>query len=83
MFLHLGSDIVVALDEVVLINDYKTVRSIANREFLEKVRSQNRIVDVASNSPKSFVVTKEKIYLSAISSVTLKKRAANLLYSED
>lgn len=83
MFLHLGSDTVVALDEVVLINDYKTVRSIANREFLEKVRSQNRIVDVASNSPKSFVVTKEKIYLSAISSVTLKKRAANLLYSED
>lgn len=83
MFLHLGSDTVVALDEVVLINDYKTVRSIANREFLEKVRSQNRIVDVASNSPKSFVVTKEKIYLSAISSVTLKKRAGNLLYSED
>lgn len=83
MFLHLGSDTVVALDEVVLINDYKTVRSIANREFLEKVRSQNRIVDVASNSPKSFVVTKEKVYLSAISSVTLKKRAGNLLYSED
>lgn len=83
MFLHLGSDTVVALDEVILINDYKTYRSATNREFLEKMRNQNKIVDIASNSPKSFVVTKEKIYLSAISSVTLKKRAGNLFYNEE
>ena len=83
MFLHLGSDIVVALIDIVSINDYKSFRSVVNREFIKKMKSKNFIIDISENDPKSFVVTKSKVYLSAISSLTLKKRADNLFYTED
>jgi hypothetical protein len=83
MFLHLGSDIVVALVDIVSINDYKSFRSVVNREFIKKMKSKNFIIDISENDPKSFVVTKSKVYLSAISSLTLKKRADNLFYNED
>lgn len=83
MFLHLGSDIVVALIDIVSINDYKSFRSVVNREFIKKMKSKNFIIDISENDPKSFVVTKTKVYLSAISSLTLKKRADTLFYNED
>lgn len=83
MFLHLGSDIVVALVDIISINDYKSFRSVVNREFIKKMKSKNFIIDISENDPKSFVVTKSKVYLSAISSLTLKKRADNLFYNED
>lgn len=83
MFLHLGSDIVVALDDIISINDYKSFRSVVNREFIKKTKTKNSIIDISENDPKSFVVTKSKVYLSAISSLTLKKRADNLFYNEE
>lgn len=83
MFLHLGSDIAVAIDDVISINDYKSFRSVINREFIKKMRSKKKIIDVSDQKPKSFIVTASKVYLSAISSVTLKKRAENLFYNED
>lgn len=83
MFLHLGADIVVALGNVISINDYKSFRSVVNREFIKKMRMKKNIVDISENTPKSFVVTNSKVYLSAISSLTLKKRADNLFYNED
>ncbi len=75
MFLHLGSDTVVALQDVISINDFKSFRSSVNREFIQKMRAKKKVIDVSDNQPKSLIVTKYKIYLSAISSVTLKKRA--------
>lgn len=83
MFLHLGADIVVALGDVISINDYKSFRSVVNREFIKRMRMKKNIVDISENTPKSFVVTNSKVYLSAISSLTLKKRADNLFYNED
>mgnify|MGYP003596915562 FL=1 len=77
MFLHLGSDVSVALKDVIAINDYSYLKTI-NKEFLKNMRSKKFIIDIAENDPKSFVITDKKIYLSAISSVTLKKRADNL-----
>ena len=77
MFLHLGSDVSVALKDVIAINDYSYLKTI-NKEFLINMRSKKFIIDISENDPKSFVITDKKIYLSAISSVTLKKRADNL-----
>ena len=77
MFLHLGSDVSVALKDVIAINDYSYLKTI-NKEFLKNIRSKKFIIDISENDPKSFVITDKKIYLSAISSVTLKKRADNL-----
>ena len=83
MFLHLGSDVAVAIEDIISINDYKTFRSVVNREFIKKMRSKKKIVDVANQNPKSFIVTDSKVYLSAISSITLKKRAENIFFCYD
>lgn len=78
MFLHLGADTVIPLADVIAITDLKTVRSGINRSFLNTMREKNLIIDVSSDNPKSFIITKKNVYLSAISSLTLKKRAVHL-----
>ncbi|SEJ73059.1 hypothetical protein SAMN05660742_11536 [Propionispira arboris] len=42
MFLHLGSDTVVALKDVISINDFKSFRSSVNREFIQKMRAKKK-----------------------------------------
>lgn len=83
MFLHLGSDIVVALNEILYIGDYKSINAVINREFIENAAAQNNILNIATKTPKSYIVTNDKVYLSAIASMTLKKRAGNIFYSEE
>lgn len=75
MFLHLGADTVVPLREVIAINDLKHAQSKANGIFIKNMRAENKVVDVSDNQPKSFVITDRLVYLSAISALTLKKRA--------
>jgi hypothetical protein len=77
MFLHLGADTVVLLKNVVAINDLKMVKSNINNEFLDNMRANKVVVDISDHNAKSIVITDEVVYLSAISSLTLKKRADN------
>ncbi|WP_346355090.1 extracellular matrix regulator RemB [Azotosporobacter soli] len=78
MFLHLGADTVVPLREVIAINDLKHTQSKANGIFIKNMREKDKVVDVSDNQPKSFVITDGLVYLSAISALTLKKRAHHL-----
>lgn len=78
MFLHLGADTVIPLKQVIAIADLKLFRSTVNDEFLNTMREENMIVDVSEGNAKSFVVTDKIVYLSAISSLTLKKRSGYL-----
>ena len=75
MFLHLGSDVVIPLDSVIAITDYKTNKFVINRKFINHTRENQKIIDISEGHPKSVVVTNNQLYFSAISSVTLKKRA--------
>lgn len=76
MFLHLGADVVISLKKVVAIFDLRSVREAeATREFLSQALGQKRVVDVSTGDTKSMVLTDTEIYLSPISSLTLKKRA--------
>lgn len=83
MFLHLGADTVIPLRDVITITDLKAVRSGINEEFLRVMQEEKMIEDISENNAKSFVVTDKKVYLSAISSTTLKKRAQFLLEEDD
>ncbi len=76
MFLHLGSDVVVPAKEVLIINDHKMMSSAINRKMLQKLREQGKVIEVTdeTDEAKSYVFTTDKVYLSVISSVTLKKR---------
>jgi len=75
MFLHLGADEIVRLSDVVAILDYKVARAAATKEYLQLTRGQSRLHDVSQGEAKSFVITLDGVFLSPISSTTLKKRA--------
>ena len=78
MFLHLGADVVVPLRDVIAITDFKSGKSGINKEFLSTMQDKKKIIDISEKNEKSFVIKNEKVYLSAISSLTLKKRASSL-----
>lgn len=82
MFLHLGADTVIPLRDVIAITDIKSVRSGINDEFLKVMTEENMINDVSEGNAKSFVVTDKMVFLSAISSSTLKKRSQFLSESD-
>ncbi|MBP2651227.1 MAG: hypothetical protein H6Q74_2052 [Firmicutes bacterium] len=75
MFLHLGADTIVPLKDLITINDIKNGQSVINDDFLKIMQEEHLIVDISAGNAKSFVVTDQKVYLSPISSLTLKKRA--------
>ena len=80
MYLHLGQDTVVRLDEIVGIFDMDTSTiSKHSRQFLTDAEKGGRIFNVSMELPKSFVVCvdedgTETVYISQISSTTLCKR---------
>lgn len=80
MFLHIGGDIVVPLNDVIAIFDIDTTTiSKDTKDFLKISEEEGFIHAVNSDLPKTFIITendkKSRIYLSPISSVTLQKRA--------
>ncbi len=83
MFLHLGADTVIPLRSVIAILDLKITGSAITDQFMKNVKSMNKVIDISDNSAKSFIVTDQNIYLSAISSQTLKKRAGYIPVGEE
>ncbi len=80
MFLHLGSDVVVNLSDVIAILDLDvTSTSKITREFLAVAEDEGFVVNVSDDLPKSFVITeidkKSRVFVSPISTATLLKRA--------
>ena len=86
MYLHLGQDTVVCDSDVLGIFDLDTSTvSKATRDYLAAAEKKKRVVNVSFELPKSFVVCSEKrggvkVYISPISSSTLKKRMKNLSF---
>lgn len=79
-YLHLGSDVSVHVNDVIGIFDIErvTVNKSVN-EFLGICQKKGRIYYVSLDLPKSFVVESEKVYVTNVSSATLKKRLKKLL----
>lgn len=87
MYLHLGQDTVVSDSDVLGIFDLDTSTvSKATRDYLSAAEKEKRVVNVSFELPKSFVVCADKksgsvkVYISPISSSTLKKRMKNLSF---
>lgn len=77
MFLHLGSDVMVPVRDVLAIYDHKTMEFDENKKMLETMMREKEVIEI-SKEAKSYVFTDDKIYLSVISSLTLKKRAQSV-----
>ncbi len=88
MFLHLGSDVMVFVRDIIAIFDFETTTlSKITREFLSISEEEEFIINVSQEDlPKSFIITEvdreSRIYISPISSATLNKRFEELC-SED
>lgn len=79
MFLHLGADVVVSIKKVIAILDLRTAgHAPETREFLQLRRGERRVLDISEGDAKSVVLTDTEIYLSPISSLTLKKRSDHM-----
>lgn len=68
MFLHIGEDVVIALKDVIAVVDLKN-----NNNML--MHKSNKVINLAKNTPKSYIVTIDKIYISSISTATLYNNA--------
>lgn len=76
MFLHIGADVMVPKKNIIAILEIDTNSSPINKEFLEIAKDEGFIEQVSDKEKeKSYLITTEKIYISPISCVTLKKRA--------
>jgi len=80
MYLHLGGDVAVRTADVVAVCDLDNASSShLTRAFLRAAEQAGRVVNVAEDLPKSFVVCAEgsgpsQVYLSQLNSATLLKR---------
>ncbi|WP_017756762.1 extracellular matrix regulator RemB [Calidifontibacillus oryziterrae] len=75
MFIHLGEDVIIQSDNVVAIIDSSLMNSIILEEFVKKNYENNNIVEIVEGAVKSIVITKDCIYFSPFSTVTLKRRS--------
>ncbi len=81
MYLYLGQETVVPMQEIVGVFDMdNTTISKNTRDFLAEAEQNGQVVTVSDELPKSFVVCKSKtngttVYISQISCATLFKRA--------
>ena len=75
MYLHLGSDVSVNVNEMVGIFDIEkvTVQSYMN-EYLSYCQKNSKIYYVSLDMPKSIVVCTDTVYISNVSCLTLRKR---------
>ncbi|RKD22868.1 DUF370 domain-containing protein [Ammoniphilus oxalaticus] len=75
MFIHLGGDTVVRSDEVIAIIQRGMEVSKITKQFLEGENSGQQVIRISNEETKSYVVLRDRIYCSPISSLTLKRRA--------
>ncbi|MEW6274190.1 MAG: extracellular matrix regulator RemB [Bacillota bacterium] len=73
MFLHLGKDVIVSKGEIIMILDYRTdVKTLLNEDgFIRNLAEEGK--------EKSWVITSREVFISPISSNTLKRRAENFI----
>ncbi|SDI23859.1 protein of unknown function [Alteribacillus persepolensis] len=83
MFIHLGGDTVIRSKDVVAILDQDTHDSSSiTRQFLSSQDDKN-VIEISEELTKSVVVTVDRVYLSPISSLTLRRRAQVVSEFED
>ena len=79
MYLHLGSDISVHVDEVVGIFDIERVTvDKYMKDYLSYCQKHSKIYYVSLDMPKSIVICSDIVYITNVSCLTLKKRVAEL-----
>ena len=76
MYIHIGGEYTVSDRLIVGIFDFDqtTGEASATIDFLKQAEAEDRVENVSSELPRSFIVTVERVYLSPISAATLRRR---------
>lgn len=78
MYLHLGSDFVIKNTDIIAIFNIRNQKNNVFKNYLQKQCEKHKyeVIDLSENGEySSCILTDDKIYLSGISALTLKKRA--------
>lgn len=81
MFVHIGENRVVSIEEIIGIFDFSVCESCPGvAEFLDRKRDEGLLVRFSEKRTKSYVVCRDgEVLLSPISSKTLEERYGSLL----
>ncbi|HMA60980.1 MAG TPA: extracellular matrix/biofilm biosynthesis regulator RemA family protein [Halanaerobiales bacterium] len=80
LFLHIGKGNMIKKEDVVFIGDIESTKdSKITEEFFDIIREEGFIINNFDDEPRSFILTGEKIYLSIISSNTLRSRMEEII----
>ncbi|MGM0446060.1 MAG: extracellular matrix regulator RemB [Bacillota bacterium] len=80
MFLHIGKGHMIKKEDVVFIGDMESTKdSKITQEFFDIIREEGFIINNFEDEARSYILTGEKIYLSIISSTTLKNRMEEII----
>ncbi len=80
LFLHIGKGHMIKKEDVVFIGDMESTKdSKITEEFFDIIREEGFIINNFKDEARSFILTGEKIYLSIISSTTLKNRMEEII----
>lgn len=76
MFLHVGGDVVVNISRVIAILNLRGGDpGVPVQGLVKQLQAGRTLTDLAGDQAKSLVLTESELFLSPISSATLKKRA--------
>lgn len=76
MFIHLGGDKLINSKSIVaILNADSVMGANSSKEFFKTAQEEGFIANFNQKEYKSIVITDKDIYLSPISTLTLKKRA--------
>ncbi len=83
MYVNIGLEISIPVKMIVAILDLDICTSEKDKytkEFLKRAEEDNNLVVINGSIPRSIIITLESIYLSPLSSDTLKERIYNSTY---
>ncbi len=79
MFIHLGEDYTVFLQEIIAIISLEGPRDKSVRDIIDLAQAEKKLLRIGDpGREKSLVITDDLVYLSPISALTLFKRGHNL-----
>ena len=78
MYLHIGDGVVLRHNEIIGVFDLDNMSyEKRSRDYLQQAERSGALTVLGDDIPRSVVITKEHNYLSAVSSRTLARRAAD------
>ena len=79
IYLHIGNNYSVDVREIIGIFDMdNTTVTSCTKKLLDKAEKEKRLFLATYELPKTYIITKKRIYISQLAPATLKKRGSGL-----